>query len=898
RGRDRKVILLMVAAMMTAAFIPNYTNLVSRDGSLERSTYLLSLVGSFVIGFFLVSIVYINSTRDRTTFMVKIVGITLVTILLIMQTLSYFTMKDQDDEYDQIKRNHIERIISNHEYYKDIDYVIQFQLDNNQLKKSSYSDTLRLDIPLIEIDFKNTTIYDGIERLPETGFRDSIIKILKETHPAFKGYKDSIEEYLNIYSNHPDEELRKKIISFLDELNRRAFVTSNKMGALSKDNFCHDVIKFLDKQKNMFHFKNAISEKLVDCKWEGKELDYLHLKREINKYFRFFAPSLTRHYRKSTHDKSEQRHFVSYIFINQYKNIGTEVGFSYHSYREHLNHLAKTEKIILILIIIGILTVYPFFFMGSLINPLGELLKGVEKVNQGNLEVQVPIKVHDEIGFLADSFNKMVISIRHARSELQNYAETLEDKVKSRTHQLQEKMDEVQKLKTQQDGDYYLTSLLAKPLFTNWNKSDVVKTEFLVKQKKKFQFRNREAELGGDICITGNLRLGSKESFKRYTFAMNGDAMGKSMQGAGGSLVMGVVINSIMARSARNNWILDSDPDKWLTDVYYEVNRIFKSFNGSMVISCVAMLIDDETGEYFYFNAEHPFTVLYRDGIATFIETKLTLRKLGLDSEIPFEVHKSRINPGDILILASDGRDDLNITPEENFKTINEDETLFLTHVNNGKGEVDGIYNSILQAGEITDDLSILRISYKENEIPLERDKRSKEEIEANQLDVIYTRSKELLKQNNFTEALRLLNTAYEQNKDHTKITKLLGLVAFKSKDYSKSVEIMKNYLLKDPLYTDFWYYLGVGQKKLGHYKEAEHTSSQLHNMQPDHVMNILNIADVKRMLGERDSALEFTRLALKLEPQNQTAIKLERILTLDETKTKIRSIDAKIDDY
>ena len=39
--------------------------------------------------------------------------------------------------------------------------------------------------------------------------------------------------------------------------------------------------------------------------------------------------------------------------------------------------------------------------------------------------------------------------------------------------------------------------------------------------------------------------------------AMNADAMGKSMQGAGGSIVMGVAMNSIMSRSAAKDWVVD-----------------------------------------------------------------------------------------------------------------------------------------------------------------------------------------------------------------------------------------------------------------------------------------------------------------------------------------------------
>lgn len=79
--------------------------------------------------------------------------------------------------------------------------------------------------------------------------------------------------------------------------------------------------------------------------------------------------------------------------------------------------------------------------------PLNDLLSGVEKVNDGDLEVQVSIRVKDEIGFLADSFNDMVSSIRNARKELQDYAEHLATKVRLRTEELSEKIEKFQRLK-------------------------------------------------------------------------------------------------------------------------------------------------------------------------------------------------------------------------------------------------------------------------------------------------------------------------------------------------------------------------------------------------------------------------------------------------------------------
>ena len=73
-----------------------------------------------------------------------------------------------------------------------------------------------------------------------------------------------------------------------------------------------------------------------------------------------------------------------------------------------------------------------------------------------------------------------------------------------------------------------------------------VKTEFIIHQKK-FEFRNKSADLGGDICITGNLKFGTPDNYKRFTMAMNGDIMENQCKVPVVLLVMGVVINAIMS---------------------------------------------------------------------------------------------------------------------------------------------------------------------------------------------------------------------------------------------------------------------------------------------------------------------------------------------------------------
>jgi len=655
---------------------------------------------------------------------------------------------------------------------------------------------------------------------------------------------------------------------------------------------------FIKKENKNRFFGSAIQKHFSydditqTCSWDSKEVDNENIKdfrREVYKFFRFLKPSGLRQFRKSVDGYS---HFVSFTKYYPEENIIKEVGFDYLSYRLYMHLSAKEQFIILGVVLFVLLTLYPYFFHGSLVSPLNDLLLGVRKVNNGNLDVKVHIKTNDEIGFITESFNGMVRSIQQARIELQDYAQNLEEMVNERTKELQEKMEEVQRLKVQQDGDYFLTSLLTKPLFFNANRSTLVKTDFLIKQKKHFVFRNKEADLGGDVCISGNLKFGTPENFKRFTIAMNGDAMGKSMQGAGGSLVMGVVMNSIMARSASNKRILEISPEKWLTDVYYEVNSVFKTFNGTMVLSATVLLIDDISGKMFYWNAEHPFTVLYRDETASFIEPGLRLRKLGLESEYEFAVYDFQLEPGDIVLLASDGRDDIDLTPGEPIRTINDDENLFLQIVEDAGSDVDKMVKIIKSKGDITDDLSFVKVSFQEDRVgmgPLletslsdstpitTSDNRNSDVID--KLNKLYQDSKKLYLSGEIVAAKEKMEEAYSLDRNVPKLNKLYGLLCFKTKDYEKTVRLLSDYLTKESGEDDLYYYLSVAYKKLEKYQDALSSALKGFELGPKNISNIVNISDLFRLQGDKEQAKKYAETALKQDSQNKNAKKILSLL-------------------
>ena len=94
--------------------------------------------------------------------------------------------------------------------------------------------------------------------------------------------------------------------------------------------------------------------------------------------------------------------------------------------------LASLAPFFIILLAITILAVVLLVPLATrrLLWPLTALTQVVERIAQGQFEQRVPIKRHDEVGRLAESFNAMA-------TELSSMYRSLEERVAQRTHQIQ-----------------------------------------------------------------------------------------------------------------------------------------------------------------------------------------------------------------------------------------------------------------------------------------------------------------------------------------------------------------------------------------------------------------------------------------------------------------------------
>jgi HAMP domain-containing protein len=77
-------------------------------------------------------------------------------------------------------------------------------------------------------------------------------------------------------------------------------------------------------------------------------------------------------------------------------------------------HLLALTVVTAVLVVVG----FPRLYRRTLIRPVERLLRGVEQVERGSLDVEVPVEHDDEVGSLTSSFNRMVASLRDTNEEL------------------------------------------------------------------------------------------------------------------------------------------------------------------------------------------------------------------------------------------------------------------------------------------------------------------------------------------------------------------------------------------------------------------------------------------------------------------------------------------------
>ncbi len=189
--------------------------------------------------------------------------------------------------------------------------------------------------------------------------------------------------------------------------------------------------------------------------------------------------------------------------------------------------------------------------------------------------------------------------------------------------------------------------------------------------------------------------------------------MGKSLQGASGALIFKVLLCSIIHRTKLLPAAKNFYPEKWLRNTYLELDDIFLSFNGSMLVSMIMALVEDHSGVMYYLNANHPPMIRYIDGSARYVSNAYVTKMLGQPAESQTHLFINVLRPQDneTIFIGSDGKDDVVLKHSDTDERIfNEDASMLLLCIEEAEGDLKDIFSHLLAKGDITDDVSLIGI--------------------------------------------------------------------------------------------------------------------------------------------------------------------------------------------
>lgn len=404
-----------------------------------------------------------------------------------------------------------------------------------------------------------------------------------------------------------------------------------------------------------------------------------------------------------------------------------------------------------------------------------------------------------------------------------------------------------------QNGDYFLLRLLFEPLLKFHIPKATVEIETHLQQHKTFPFRGKSYSIGGDFIYVDELMLAGE----KYVFAANADAMGKSVQGASGAIVFGVLVNTLIQRTKLRESEAAKSPERWLKEAYHEIDNVFKTFDGAMIVSAILLLIH-ESGTVFHINAEHPCLVLYRGGKVIQFASENQLFKFGTAvSKEDFPIQLFKLQQGDCLVLASDGRDDILIVDEQSQKAMmNHNQDIFGESLLAADGNLKKCIEIMGTKGRFSDDLSVIMIRP-----PL------RPELEV--IDNLPQLVEQALLSS--SEAIADLVSKYTvQIAEIEKQVKRIMNHFIANKAYAIGYEIASLLLKTSPFSNKLLYYASYLARKAGSFEDAAELGERLRHREPFHLSNLLNLCYTYIRIGNRKRAKFMHERAAALEPDNR----------------------------
>ncbi|HMV36832.1 MAG TPA: hypothetical protein PKD60_13120, partial [Turneriella sp.] len=211
-GRDRWALVGLIVGIVAATILPAYLNTLSREGGMDRGTFQTVFDMSTILGSFVIVIIYMNNTADKTTFMAKIILVSVVVFLLILQAISYFSFQDKETAYDGVKSEQANRYRETGLEPEAMRYAIGYDLVKKKTEPMASISGAEIDTEEQINGFEFSNIWMKIFYLPkDIAFKDNVEKILQSAPPTFAGYKAALLPLLEKKDTNNKQAILQKI---------------------------------------------------------------------------------------------------------------------------------------------------------------------------------------------------------------------------------------------------------------------------------------------------------------------------------------------------------------------------------------------------------------------------------------------------------------------------------------------------------------------------------------------------------------------------------------------------------------------------------------------------------------------------------------------------------------
>jgi hypothetical protein len=207
--------------------------------------------------------------------MTKIIGISLVTFFMVLQAVGYFSIRDRESTFDELKAKDVSLILHQISNPEDLRYVKYYSIEKDYFLSNAITTETNFDLTEMKIEMINSFYYDSISKL-ETSEKtkesdEKIVSILDNMPTYLEAYKISILDAQRISK---EQNTEFKMGKYSVDLEKKLCVKRKEITNLPENNFKTLLNTYLETKNEIYFqpFKKSMLSYLQRSKSEGKSL--------------------------------------------------------------------------------------------------------------------------------------------------------------------------------------------------------------------------------------------------------------------------------------------------------------------------------------------------------------------------------------------------------------------------------------------------------------------------------------------------------------------------------------------------------------------------------------------------------------------------------------------------